>query len=349
MGQFELTPKNLAVMGIMDEFYDLYCEIKKIYEIHRKLYLRENNDGFPLLSKVWDELCQRDVRKAFEPFLNQFIYLFSSGYPKTYSKAYAFQEFSFVDREKSATKYNSTGPFILSFKSFSEFLIEVQIIMILIDYRYNYNKDTSFTIQKTFSQINNKIAELASREKSLCENDISKIETYTNDTLYIFDRLSSVSCYKHEHPIVSARYVATVAKSGKKISLPVHYCNYCKKYFIGSKTLSLFEKEFGKLIIPQKDIGEMEYRFGCFSAESKLHALGYNVVNGNLNALERKELLIYLIDNQLIYYVELCATIEQNINIFKNSYRHRLAVEKWRIDLKEIGIYILKHPEKKNM
>lgn len=90
----------------------------------------------------------------------------------------------------------------------------------------------------------------------------------------------------------------------------------------------------------------MKIKFGCFSAESKLHSLGYNVIKGNMSETERERLLIHLIDNNLISYVELCATIEQNINIFKNSYIHRFAVEEWKTDLKAIGNYILKHPEK---
>ena len=170
-----------------------------------------------------------------------------------------------------------------------------------MDYRYNYINDSRYTIQQSWKRINSNIGELADniRDESCNVSDA----TYTNDTLYIFDRLSNVSCYKSEHPIISARYVATVARTAQKISLPVHYCDYCKKYFIGSKTLAVFEKTFGKLIIEKKDISEMEFKFGCFSAESKLHSLGYNVIKGNLSEEERERLLIYLLENRHIRYV----------------------------------------------
>ena len=151
-----------------------------------------------------------------------------------------------------------------------------------------------------------------------CQDISVENSAKTDNTLYIFDNLICISCYKKNHPIVPARYVAVVAKNAKKISLPVHYCTCCNRFFIGAKTLSVFEKLFGKLIIEKKDISEMESGFGYFSPESNLHALGYNVIDGKLTENERERLLIYLVENDLISYAELCATIEQNINIFQN-------------------------------
>ena len=348
MVEVSLTKKNLAIIGALDEFYDLYCEIKNIYETHRKQYLREDTKKFPLLSRTWDDLCIKDVRKRFEPLLNKYLYLFTSGYDRIYANAYAFQEFSFIDKEKSVAKFNGEGPFILSYKSFSDFLVEVMIIITVLDHRYNYINDNKSTIQQSWTRINENIERIVEVNIAKCEGVDIDCEEDTKEILYIFDKLSSTSCYKNEHPVVAARYVAVVAKTGKKISLPVHFCDYCKKYFIGAKTLSVFEKYFGKLVIEKRDISEMEFKFGCFSAESKLHSLGYNVVRGNMTDEERKQLLVYLLENKMIKYVELCATIEQNISIFKNSYRHKLAVEKWRTDLKSIGEYILKNSEKKN-
>lgn len=80
MNDISLTPTNLAIIGIMDDFYNLYCEIKTIYETHRKIYIRENGKNYPLLSKTWDNLCIKDIRKTFEPYLQKYLYLYSSGY-----------------------------------------------------------------------------------------------------------------------------------------------------------------------------------------------------------------------------------------------------------------------------
>ena len=347
MSDIKLIPTNIAIIGALDDFYNLYCDVKNIYEIHRKIYEKENTKKYPLLSKTWDDLCLNDVRKLFEPYLNKYSFLFTSGYDKIFARSYAFQQFSFIDREKSVIKFSADIPFVLSYKSFSDFLIEFLIVVTVLNYRHNYMNNSSYTIQKSWAEINYKIEELVEVKRKECYSETINNIPNTKDVLYIFHKLSNISCYKHEHPVVSARYVATIAKTAKKISLPVHYCDYCGKYFIGAKTLAVFEKTFGKLIIYKKDISEMDFKFGCFNAESKLHSLGYNVIKGNLSEDEREKLLIYLLENRHITYLELCSTIEQNISIFKNSYKHREAVKKWQSDLKVIGNYILKHPKMK--
>lgn len=344
----KLTPFTLAVLGIMDDFYCLYCEIKEVYENYRKIYARNNEEKYPLLSKTWDELCIRDVRKKFEPYMQKYLYLYTSEYDEIFSYAYAFNDFSFIDKDKRTNKFNSKTPFVLGFKSFEAFLYEFQVVITIIDWRKKYVKDSNHTIQKSWEQINHKINNIVKEKLKDCQDVSVEVPSNKDNTLYIFENLQNVSCCRKNHPIVPARYVAVVAKSATKISLPVHYCDCCNKFFIGSKTLSVFEKTFGKLIIEKKDISEMESNFGYFSPESKLHSLGYNVIDGNLNENERANLLVYLVENNLISYAELCATIEQNINIFKNSYRHQLAVAKWKVDLKSIGEYVLKNPQKNN-
>lgn len=348
MSDFQFTPTNLAILGMLDDFYNLYCEVKEVYETHRKIYIRENGHNFPLMSNTWDEISLRDVRRKFEPYLQKYLYLYNTGYDEVYANAYAFKDFSFINRDKRTVKLNSVSPFILSFKSFSDFLIDVQVIIACLDYRKTFIKKPNHTIQESWTTLNDKFESLVSKGIEECQSAEIKNIPISNDVLYIFDKLSSTSCYNNGHPVISARYIATITQSAKKVSLPVHYCDYCKKYFIGAKTLSVFEKRFGKLIIEKKDISEMQIKFGCFNAESKLHSLGYNVIRGNMTAEEREQLLIYLLENKLITYFELCSTIEQNISIFKNSPRHKYAVEKWQLDLKIIGNYVLKHPEKKN-
>lgn len=344
MNNVGLTVKSLAIIGILDDFYNLYFSIKKIYEVQREKYINENGKGYPLLSKTWDELCAKSVRKEFEPYLQKYLYLYTSGYEEIFANTYAFQDFSFIDKAKTTAKFAKESPFILGFKSFSDFLIEFQMVITCLDYRKNYINNPKHTIQQSWTNINDRI-----------NSNVKKhIEEYVNseniefgdvrNVLYIFDRLSNVYCYKEGHEIIPTRFVATVVKTAKKITIPVHYCTVCKKYFIGAKTLAVFEKTFGKLILERKSIDEMNSKFIGFGAESKLHQLGYNVIEGNLSEEERKELLIYLLENDFITYVELCATIEQNISLFQHSVRHKLAVEKWKVDLKAIGKYILKNP-----
>lgn len=88
---------------------------------------------------------------------------------------------------------------------------------------------------------------------------------------------------------------------------------------------------------------ESDSNFIGFQQESKLHQYGYNVIDGKLSSDERLDLLISLIESKRMSYIEICSTIENNIQIFSSSYRHQLAVRKWKDDLKAIGDYIIKN------
>jgi hypothetical protein len=71
--------------------------------------------------------------------------------------------------------------------------------------------------------------------------------------------------------------------------------------------------------------------------ESKLHQLGYNVVEGNMTAFERQNLLVTLLNGKYISFFEIVSTIEQNIRMFQSHYKMQNAVQKWRHDLKFIN------------
>ena len=57
---------------------------------------------------------------------------------------------------------------------------------------------------------------------------------------------------------------------------------------------------------------------------------------------ERQNLLALLLERGRMPYLEMCSTIEQNIQLFEGSPRHQLAVTKWKKDLKFIGDYVLR-------
>ena len=121
-----------------------------------------------------------------------------------------------------------------------------------------------------------------------------------------------------------------------KVTFPVHYCTHCQKYFIGEKTLQLFEKNYGKMRIVRKAMGESDDFSGELNAESKLHQLGYNVSDGKSDE-ERQALLKYLLKKNYISYFEMARIIEWNINHAQNKPYAR---PKWESDLKFIGEYI---------
>ena len=110
---------------------------------------------------------------------------------------------------------------------------------------------------------------------------------------------------------------------------------------MGKQTLNLFEACFGKFII---QIKRNMLGSGCAwdsFGESKLHELGYNVVEGKMTDVQRQELLISIIQGKIMTYFEVSATIEQNIRLFESQARMEKAVSKWRRDLKFLGEYII--------
>ena len=123
--------------------------------------------------------------------------------------------------------------------------------------------------------------------------------------------------------------------------LPTHYCEACNRYMIGSLTLSLF-KEFGGDFIGRT----LKWLPGDSKAwsvlgESKLHKLGYNVIEGKLSTAERQNLLIAILEGKQLTFFEIVATIEQNIHMFESNPRMQKAVRKWQCDLSFVNSYML--------
>lgn len=334
--KWALSPTNLALLGALDDFYDVYCSIIDIYNEHANCYYDENGKEKTLTPWALDNLARRDVRKACEPLLNKHLHIFSEKYNRIFANAYGFSAFSFF-----CVPLSPTNDFVFKQISFSAFLVEIERAVIRIIYRWKSKETPCYDLENLAKEINSHIENLAkNKRKEYLENSTEQKAT-TNATLFLFDRLSSTRCYKSNHPVMPKSFVADLINDRGKIALPVHYCNYCKKYFIGKKTLSLFEKTYGKLFVEKRMACELDNDFTNFRTESKLHRLGYNVIEGDMTKEERQKRLIYLLEHNKISYLEICSTIEQNILMFKNSYRHAYAITKWQEDLKFIGDYIL--------
>ena len=77
--------------------------------------------------------------------------------------------------------------------------------------------------------------------------------------------------------------------------------------------------------------------FNGFRAESELHQLGYNVIDGELSDDERHNILTYILTHNKLEYKTVVASIEQNVRIFEDIPKYQLAVKKWKDDLGFIG------------
>lgn len=273
-----------------------------------------------------------------EPLINKHLSVFTDARDHVFATSFGFQSFTYLDSTPDKHRL-----FIINVKyvSFTVFLQQIEFAVTRIMYNYITKEDPHHSILDILEDINKQIIRKTAMCESNCYIEASQLEPTTNAELYIFDMLSSVSCCINNHPVVPAVFVAELVKESGKVVLPVHYCNYCHKYFIGKRTLVLFEKRYGKLAVDKRILSAKNDSFQCFHAESKLHQFGYNVVDGVMTDKERQGLLKYLLDHDKISYLEICTTIEQNIRLFQNSYRHQLAVAKWSADLRYIGEHVM--------
>lgn len=332
-----LNASNLAVLGALDDFYDAYCMIEAIYDKHKEQFYEQNDADKTLWPMDLDKMARKEVRVLCEPLINQYLYLFTQDEKHIFATAYGFQIFSFLH----VTAIPEQMKFDFRYVSFKEFLEYLQTVVARILHNRIIRDKPKYAFERLTVEIDNRINSIAKEKASTCKINATCVEAATAAPLYLFDVLSSTQCYRQNHPVVPARFVADFANGNGQLILPVHYCNYCNKYFIGTKTLAQFEKDYGKVIVERRKMTDDGDVFSGFRTESKLHQLGYNVIDGNMSEEERRRLLVYLLDHNRISYLDMCSTIEQSIRLFENSYRHQLAVSKWKSDLKYIGDYVI--------
>lgn len=74
-------------------------------------------------------------------------------------------------------------------------------------------------------------------------------------------------------------------------------------------------------------------KFEIFNSESFLHSLGYVVGEYGLSEKRRHQLLKAIFSKKIMSIAEMKATINSNINLFKNRKGYELAVKEWKEDI----------------
>lgn len=329
-----LTPVNLAAIGAVDDFYDLYVSIKEIYTAQWEQFIETNGESKTLFWDQWNKLCKKEVRRACEPVMNRYLHIFADGYTKIFANAYGFQVFDFLNIKRQKGR---SLTFDMYFVSFADFLVQLQIAVTRIIHNWKLQDQPKYAFERIQEEINNHILAYVQNNTAVKMLPDEETAQVTQEVLYIYENLSSTNCYINKHPVNEDCFVADFAVGSGKIVLPVHYCQKCKKHFIGRTTLELFEKNYGKLLIQRKQLDETENLFASFNMESYLHQLGYNVSDGRTDR-ERQTYLVMLLKNNKITYWDMVRCIELNIRTHSNK---PVAVEKWKKDLKFIGDYIV--------
>lgn len=328
-----LTHQNLLELGVLDEFYDAYNSIKEIYqeEVDREINEGKNN----IWQLNFDRICYQKTKRVLEDLITAHSYIFRSDERIVHVNAYSMEKFEFIDWKCKNFSFK------LAYLSFDKFLIAVQQIVVRRMQKWDYPNATVFIVEPINYNLNKRIENLVEERRSERIVNAESTYTITDEVLWVFKRLSQTSCYKKNHPIKAAIYTADLLGKTDRIRMSVHYCLFCKKYFIGEVSLLLYDENYGKVMAERRIMAEGENSFAeGFHTESKLHRLGYNVLADGMTEKQRHELLQYLLKENKISYIEMCSTIEQNISLFEYSDRHWKAVRKWKEDLKFINEWI---------
>lgn len=316
---YALTPANLAKLGVFDEFYDLYLEIYEISEITRA------KQNFKFFRENDKEICN-----ILNEFMRGFSYIFSDFRKWLHPNKFSMQFIRFVYFE---------GPYFnLVYKiiSFQEFLIQLEeSIAMLIWYKISCEKP-KYSQENAYKMVNDHILAQVNEVKEIYDPKQNCAERYE---VLVFKRISSISCVRQEHQIVTERYEVKLLYKTGTILLPVHRCLECGKIFIGEQSLRLYEKFYGQTILIRNYEEYKGYKWYEYARESKLHRTGYNADNRTWSEEERQHLLVALLEKEVLTFLEIKCDLENSIRQFENNDRFRLAVSKWKKDLFFINEY----------
>lgn len=326
--EYALNKYNLAHLGVCDEFFTLYQSVQEIYAGAAKRIKKENPNR-PMNTAKLEKECSSKLRKLFDIFLIEHTSLFTDKYVKIHPNATALKRMLLLDVKKKGILQAE-----ISVVSFSEFLKSFQnFVCDILLQRESYERP-SISWDYVWNNLNEHINSLARKEiKETIKKDVSD----KAKELIVYKNLNSISCNRDEHNVVADKI--TVAAIGKDYSvvLPVHKCKDCGKLFIGYETLKVYEKEYGQLfIIKTKEDGKKGIVY-VFKSESPLHRAGYNVIEGVMTEVQRRELLVTFLKTNTFSHFEICRDIENAIKIFEGQPRYVNAVSKWKSDLMYIG------------
>lgn len=194
--KWALTPARLALLGILDDFYQMYLDVEREVESQGKEYNGRIHYFF------LDE-TKKQVQKLCEPIMNKHSCVFSNKFEQIFIGKREIDNFTFFD----SVKYGRA--------TFSEFCKAIE--KAYID-TFFYSADNSqipdFTAAKLINDRIQILAYLKEKER-LLPIESKNAQQDTDEPLYMIDALSSTICYKEKHPVEPKSYIASLAdKSG---------------------------------------------------------------------------------------------------------------------------------------
>lgn len=358
---FSLSLLNLALDGSLDLFVDLYkhtydAYLGELLEVPWYIHDQRNFNSImiPKVLPEFDSLAFKRLRlfttkvKKIQLYPHHFKYFdfFSPERIKEFQfhklhnqmwKNCGFDSYDirYLEHNNELFEFQETVVDLQEFVTLFKKVIGVAI------YEEMLKENTAYSVFDARKDMDARISERMKMRRNECIVPNSRASLPTPEPLVVFDSLNNTGCKINHHSVASKKYYAKHIDGKNTIALPVHYCKTCNRHMIGSLSLSLFKEYCGEFIAQIiEDIP------GCRSgwrggSESKLHQMGYNVINGKLTAAERQCILISIVETKHLTWFEVIATIEQNIRIFENNPRMQAAVKKWRNDLRFANEYML--------
>ncbi len=330
--EYALNKKNLALIGALDDFHEIYNAVYDIYEPIMKEVVEESqaHNSVPASGKI-DKMARKKVKEICDPLLDQYKMIFTDDPKRLYLKVTAF----------SLERCTPKGICKLEFSvgSFADFLVQIQWAVTNTLYGRRLATKPKYHFDPFKNEVNEHIKNYIS-DHNINLPDIDLIEEeheLTPDPLYVYNMLSSTLCHREQHFVVPDIYYGESLEDEKVVRLPVHYCEQCEKYYIGAVTYDMYEKIYGTIVAEKYRFNDHGIDFDEFCNESRLHRFGYNVIAGELSEMERRSLLVLLIKDGMMTYEEVSRTIERDIRHFSSIPRMGPAVSKWKSDQKYIS------------
>ena len=335
MGNHFLTIENLANLGVLDEFRDLYDTARELYELEWRKCENLRTNPFGIQEKVKANVKPK-LRELLDSFLRKYLYLFTDAYPLLHPDApmlHGFYITYLIDKRNASPSDRIT----ISFRTFLAKVLEPIICNRVWTRIIKERPRTPYEIVEAqmIAHFNN-LAEAARMEICIpfdCDN-------LQPTDLIVFKSLSAISCNLKGHFVENCTIEVARLNSDNAILLPIHHCKNCGRLFIGNETLKQYEKVWGKLCINTRDDRCAANNSDFYTSESPLHKLGYNVIAGEFSEKERQALLVKIYERKWLTLFEIQRDIEKAIRIFEYRSRYQAAVKKWQTDLYFITEYV---------
>lgn len=334
--EFALTPISLALLCEYDDFYELYSQIHTVFS-DKLSELIDTKDSWVPCEKITNAIY-KDIRPLLRSFQNDKINVFTGEFQNLPLRAQPTR--NFIDN-CYWLKRIAPLKFKYVFYGFTDFLKNYEWLVIRHITIRKKEMNLWAARESVINDVNRHINALIKYyKKSHVTSGISQNKAdIFDDRICIFNNLSSISCNRKNHKVIPTLKCFSLLDGSSSISVPVHYCETCHKYFIGIEVLKIYQKEYGDFLIVLSN-DNLDGNTFFSGGESKLHQAGYNVQEGVYSEKQRRRILVALYESGKLSEFEITRDLHSAIHKFQYHPNFTNALRKWKSDLMFFKEYI---------